>query len=232
MLDVSVGAGVVTRQLSFNDDIFSRLHGYRLAAAPVIDAALVWYPGARSPWRLLANIGWSGHGSFAVVTQSRTSDGSAYPTTAYTVGSDIVGRLPLGKLTPELAVGYGRQAFEIHAGATAKPSIPSVTQDFVRFGLGLRARFGRVELAAHGAYRLIVGAGELISSAYFPHAHADAIDVDGTIGVALGRGISLRGSFALARLFATLHPRPGDALVAGGAVDQSLGGTLGFVWAF
>jgi hypothetical protein len=227
--EIGVGAGVMMRELSFNDDLFSRVHGYRLDAAPTVDAAITWFPGAHFTRGAGAHIGLDVRGSFVGVTNSNL-DGASHPTTAYSVSAQLVGRIPVKQRAQlDLAIGYGRQVFEIGG---QKPDVPSATYDYLRFGGGLRVFVWRLELAAHGAYRLVVGAGQLTSAEYFPRATVHAVDVDASVAIRVWRGLLVRARFDLARTFASLNPEPGDRLIAGGAVDQSLGGTLQLAYLF
>jgi hypothetical protein len=217
------------RRLAFNDDLFAKLHGYQLDAAPTIDLAMSWFPGAHLTRGAGAHIGLSFRGSFAMVFSSRTRDGPLLSTSAYGLDTGLVGRIPIGRVVqPELAVAYGRQVYEV-GGTLAtgeKPTIPSVTYGFVRFGAGLRLRAGeRVAIDGHFGYRLLVGTGEL-GATYFPRARVDAIDGDATLTIAIARGFEARVGGAVQHYFATLNPEPGAPIVAGGLTDTYVTGTL------
>ena len=231
--DIGVGAGVYMRRLSFRDDLFSKLHGYQLDAAPTIDLALTWFPGAHLTQRWLAHLGLAFRGSFALVFGSRGSDGVERATTAYGLDAGLVARIPIGRVAqPELAVAYGRQVYEVGGGVASgeKPLVPSVTYSFVRFGAGLRVRaHERVTLDGHAGYRLLVGTGEL-GTTYFPRARVDAIDADATLTVALYRGLEARLGGAVQHYFAKLNPEPGDPLVAGGLTDTHVTGTIALAY--
>ena len=58
--------------------------------------------------------------------------------------------------------------------------------------------------------------------------------VDATLGIALpfARAFEGRLSATYTRYFYTFHPIPGDAFVAGGALDEFFGITLGGVYAY
>jgi hypothetical protein len=48
----------------------------------------------------------------------------------------------------------------------------------------------------------------------------------------MGRNVELSLEVAYTRFFYTLNPQPGDALVAGGALDQMAFGSLGAAYMF
>ncbi len=233
-LDVGIGAGIVTRVLTYNDDIFGKLRGYERSLAPSLNLSLAWFPGAHFSSSWWAHIGLEAHGSYAFFTGSR-SEGMTYPTRAYSFDIGLLGRIPLGRFLPEIGVGYGMHGFEISdiSADVKKPQIPSVVYSFVRIAAGLRVEATRrIFATAHFGYRLILSAGEFQSAAYFPRSRIDGVDVDVGFGVVIWRGLQARAAFDMQRYFSSLKPEPGDPFIAGGAVDEYLGGTLEVAYRF
>jgi hypothetical protein len=64
---------------------------------------------------------------------------------------------------------------------------------------------------------------------WFPRLSGGAIDGEIGIGVDLAHGIRARLALELCRYYFAMHPEPGDAWIAGGAVDQYFTTTLGVI---
>jgi hypothetical protein len=66
---------------------------------------------------------------------------------------------------------------------------------------------------------------------WFPEAKANGMDVGLLVGFALPLGFEVRLGMDYRRYWFDLNPVPPDPpYVAGGALDQFLGGTIGFAW--
>jgi hypothetical protein len=84
------------------------------------------------------------------------------------------------------------------------------------------------ELAVHAAagVMLLRSAGEL-ESTYFERMTGIGAGLSGGIAHALGGGVEARAGLEYRRFALTTHAMPGDAFVAGGAVDQTVSFTVG-----
>jgi hypothetical protein len=79
--------------------------------------------------------------------------------------------------------------------------------------------------------RGVFDVGGIGTYAWFPEAKANGMDVGLVFGFALPLGFEIRIGGDYRRYGFDLNPVPPDApYVAGGALDQYLGGTIGFAW--
>jgi hypothetical protein len=150
-----------------------------------------------------------------------------FPTTSmsFTLGARY--RHALAGITGHAAIDYGGHNFTIKGATVEKPPIPDVRFRFVRAGLGARALVvPRVTAALQGGYRYVLSSGEIASDAYFPRLDVAAMDARAALSVAVYGTWQVELAATLERYFFRMNPEPGDAMVAGGAADQYLGGQL------
>ncbi len=239
-IEVYLGMRLFSRKLSYNDDHYRQLRGYNLPLGPSIEGRLRWYPGAHFTSGIAAHIGIDAHFEQAFAIESRRrADNETFPTEMRSFGIGLRGRLPLGAHEVSLGVGFGRHDFVVEPagprieGRSNLPEVPQVQSTFLRFGLE-----GRVHLVAGlrlhlGAdYLVITSLGGIGSDVWFPRASAGGIEAHGGFGYLLGSGFEVRLAFRLRRFFYSMNPEVGDSWIAGGALDQYLGGDLGVAWAF
>jgi hypothetical protein len=101
------------------------------------------------------------------------------------------------------------------------PEFPAVNYRYLRAGLDLSIPlWSRYALAAAVGYRHVLASGEIESADYFPRSSARGFDAELEMSAALLWGFDLRAGAALERYGHDLQPQPGDANVAGGALDQ------------
>jgi hypothetical protein len=232
-LEVSVGIGMISRSLSYNDDIFAAIPTYDLAAAPTFVGSLDWYPAAHGSTGWLANLGLTADLELAYALDTETSEGATYDTSASGFHIGARQRFYLGRVDANATITYGSQSFGFDDGGMgmAPAPVPDVTYDHLRFGGGVRAGF--VEKFGAGlsaAYRHVLGAGEMDEAGYFPRMDVAGIDAGAFATWALARRFELRVAFSVQRYFFSLNPEPGDAYIAGGAIDQYLGTSLSLVY--
>lgn len=221
-----------TRNLSYNDDLFGELRPYEILGAPAVGGAVTWFVGesfTRDWWRHLA-LDISGHYGFALASEN--SAGEQFPTSSLAWDIGAYGRLPLGTHEIGALVGIGGESFSIDAseGGVA-PEIPAV--GYVSLRVGGRFRFfvtEQVSVRGEGAYRLVVGAGEIRDDIWFPRASVGAADAQLGVTYDIASGFFADAGFAMRRYFYTLNPEPGDPFIAGGAADQYFIGNVGIGW--
>jgi hypothetical protein len=109
-----------------------------------------------------------------------------------------------------------------------------VKYEFVRIGGGVRVEIGKQErfiLAMDAAYRGVFSLGGIGTSLWFPEAKAGGMDAMLMLGYALPKGFEIRISGDYRRYWFDLNPVPPDPpYVAGGALDQYWGASLGVAW--
>ncbi|HEX2689497.1 MAG TPA: hypothetical protein VHN14_22905, partial [Kofleriaceae bacterium] len=183
-----------------------------------------------------AHIGLEASGQITYpIDSTRGSD--SFRTSGHAFGVGLHGRIPLGKHELGLSVGYGQHAVEIaDSDRGIDPGVPSVKYGFLRAGLD-----ARVQLASAlgrrigGAYRLLLGYGELGDDAWFRHVSGGAIEGELALRWTVAGPFALEASGGIWRYGLSLKPEPTDdsvtdfARIAGGVTDQSLYGGLAAV---
>lgn len=129
-----------------------------------------------------------------------------------------------------------RHSFGIDEGpagpsGTEPPTVADVGYEYVRLGaLGSFELVGRLSLDLELAWLFVRDLGELGSTRWFPRAEGAGAEAHMGLRFALGRGFEARLAGRWRRYFMSMRSEPGDAHVAGGAVDQYLAMTLGLGW--
>jgi hypothetical protein len=227
-LIVAAGLGLLGRQLRYRDDLFGELRPYDLKGTPTATLEAVWYPGRHLGGGPLGAVGLEGRGTFSLAAQSRDSAGHTYGTTAYAVEGATRGRWALGPHEVGAALGGGLQAFRLapKEGAPAA-GVPGVGYAFVRLGVDAALRWSALTVRPRVGVRYALTQGELGSPAWFPEARAWAFDGELGVAWALTSWLEVRGAGNLTRYHLALNPAVDAPRVAGGAVDQYWGATLG-----
>ncbi|MCB9641237.1 MAG: hypothetical protein H6727_20225 [Myxococcales bacterium] len=221
---IGIGARFFSRTLYYNDDIFGELSPYNLLMAPALALQMHWYPGAHFTNGPLAHIGLVAEFSYALGLESRTPDGKTLPTSAYQLQAGLRGRFPIGPISLMLTAGYALQSFQIDTKNPANESgleIPSVEYHALR--IEARAYWAihpRIGLFLGSAYRVILGAGEIATDAYFPKIWIGQVDAEAGLDINILRWFAIRTRFQFNHYFSSMNSQPGDRRVAGGAVDQ------------
>jgi hypothetical protein len=231
-VEVGVGAAFFTRNLSYVDDLFGALRPYQLGGAPALRLSVAWYPGAHFSRGTLSHVGLEARASYALGLSSRNAAGVEFPTRALSYEASLRGRLPAGRHAFGLAVGYGRDLFDIQPAGAAQAGVPAVAYGYARGGLDAQLWLTEsIGVKARAGWRQLLSTGGFQTTAWFPRQRGAGIDaaLAGTLAVAEGLEVELGAE--LRRYFFALEPEPGDANVAGGALDQYLVGTLGLSWA-
>ena len=129
-----------------------------------------------------------------------------------------------------ISVGLDASYFNLSTKTPVPALLPAARTISVRFGVDGRLqivpRFG-VLLGA--AYLAPTSRGEIYDRFRSPHLHG----LDGDLAFALGivPGLEARLSGRYTRYFASFKPVPGDAFVAGGALDEQFQFGLGVRYA-
>lgn len=248
-MELSIGMGGYSRNLSFNQDVEHHLRQYSLALGPVLDLHGIVYPAAFSSGTFVANIGVEGHVQQGFGVSSTAPDGSTFDTTIHDYYGGARLRFILGGVH-ELAVlaGGGEQAFTFTNGLAADgmttvDHLTDIPDTIYRYGrVGVDARFQiapGVTLGLGGGYRYIFNRGGQIAEApFFPYLTVGGVDFNGTIAYMVTPSIELRMSVGLKRYFFNMNSTVADSnmpdkiKVAGGAIDQYVGGTVGAAYVF
>jgi len=227
VFELAVGGGTLTRNLTYSQDLFGSLGGYTLGAGATVSGSLGLYPGAAWTSGFLANLGVVATASHTLGAGSQGSSGENYPTLGDSWLAALRVRVPFDGFELGARVGYGQQElrFGVVPGSAAPP-VPNYSYGFIPGLLDVRVDLGRtVALAGNGGYLFVTSDG-IAQSGYFPRATVGGIQAGLTLIIAIYRPVELRLGADYQRFFLAMNSKPGDANVAGGAVDQYLESTL------
>ena len=240
-LDIAVYGRAFYRRLSYNDDIYGALRGYKLQLGPAFKLAMTWYPGAHFTDSFGAHIGLEASYERAFGIDSvRKSDMAVFPTRSQDWLVGLRGRIPLDAHMFSLGLGYGQHYFIVEnvegsAGErTDQPEVPQVSYKFVRLHIDARLHVAAGFFVTLGAgYRIVLDQGGISDPIWFPKSDVGGVEVDLMLGYRLENGLEMRLGFDYRRYFYSMNVDINDedfSWVAGGALDQYLGGSLGIAW--
>jgi len=223
LLELGLDGGAFSRTFEYADDLFGALRPYELEAAGFVALEGAYFPiGAGD----LRHIGVTGRYEHAFPPVSETRDGRTFDTRSSAWQAGLTGRLPLGDHELGAIVAYGRHDFEV-SGDEAAPLVPDVDYEFLRLAVLGRLNFDELLLGLELGDRLMLGTGELEADVWFPRLSAQAIDVRAFVGYRFSSAFSVIVGAELRRYAFSMNPRPEDARVAGGALDQYIAGFAG-----
>ncbi len=222
---VAVSERPFYRRLRWNDDLDDVLRRYDLAA----NAIGVTVTGR--PLRGVPGFFVGVDGELVVgVNGSRTNDGMSYGTSASELSLGVGYGLRIGGADVALSAAYGEQRFSIDDEARTQELVPDVTYRWARGGLDAAVPMGKWTLLVRGGWRHLLGVGELED--WFPRQTGNGLDASVGAAIGLTRWLGAYARAEVRHYFFAMNPEPGDANVAGGAVDSFLGGALGLAVSF
>jgi hypothetical protein len=220
--------GLGTRHFAYSDRITPGQRPYNLAAAPIIGVGAEVYPLAFVDPGVPSWFGIVGAYSRAVALQSATpssSDqlgaggGQTVDTSWSSLDMALRARFPLTTAaTLGIKGGYGVLDYSFKNAGALADGLPTVTYRFARAGVDARVHVWRIAILGGLDYLAVFDGGTVASR--YPHAKIGGIDA------ALGLGLTFAGHFEARtgvryqRFFYSMNPVPGDAYVAGGALDE------------
>ena len=225
-LDLSVGGQAFSRSLTYHQQVTATLREYqpRLLGDAVL--ALQYYPGAQFSDGFVANIALDVNVEQAFAIQSRTPDGTTFPTTIHDYNGGVRVRVPLEALTPFLSVGYGDHAYKMSGAMRSTLILPDTEYKYVRAVVGAQVPLsGGVSVAASAGYRYVLSPGD-IKTTYFKQLNVGGMEANLYVGYALSSLIEARVGFDYRRYFYTMHSKNGENFIVGGAIDQTYAGSL------
>jgi hypothetical protein len=222
-LAVQAGFGVGTRHFSYVQRITPALRTYDLPAVPMASVSAVAYPLAFTGLPVIRDFGVTGGYARLFTFSSEDSSGTPVGSTWQSFEVGATQRIALSRaLVTNVSVGYGENDFQFDqalSGATAL--LPSADYRFVRAGADVRYEFLQAfAVLAGGSYLDVLGTGYLTT--LFPRASVGGVEghVGGSVALARSWELSLGASYT--RFFLSGNSVPGDATVAGGALDEQL----------
>jgi hypothetical protein len=228
LFSVRAGLGVGMRHFSYVDRVTQSLRPYDLNGAPVAVVSGVVYPLAWTHLPVVRDFGITGEYGQAFALSSQDSAGDRVGTTWQSFDIGATQRIPLASaLLADVSVGYGGNDFQFTqslAGSAA--ALPSVAYRFVRFGADLRYRFLGFTAYAGGSYLDVLSSGFTLD--LFPRESVGGVQgrIGGSYALTTHFEVSLNAAYT--RMFYSFNPLPGDATVAGGALDEQTRIVAGF----
>ncbi|HEY4105859.1 MAG TPA: hypothetical protein VGM44_18290, partial [Polyangiaceae bacterium] len=245
-LEVEAGLRAVHRSFDYHDtpaQLFpgqlSSLPSYTLPLGPAFYIDGTIYPLAFSSNGAAANFGITGSYETLFATKSVYQEGTPnevqYTTHSSQFFVGLRGRIPVAAHEFGLVAGYGQHAFTLVGGDPAQPNFPDVSYKFIRLNADARLHFDDLTLGFHLGTRLVNSVGSIKSGYWFPNAKAQSIEGGASVGYALSRRFDVVVGVDLLRYAFDFNPIPDNmtpSLVAGGAVDQYISGSLGLRYTF
>lgn len=229
LLSVEAALGAGTRHFSYVERITPALRPYALDAAPLATVSGVVYPLASTNLPVVRDLGITGDYSRAFALASEDSTGAHVATTWQSFDVGATERIPLTRgLVANISVGYGGNDFQFTqnlAGGAA--ALPSVAYRFVRIGGDVRLRFlSAFSAYAGGSYLDVLNSG--YTAELFPRESVGGVEGHLGASYALAKNWEVSLSASYTRMFYSFNPLPGDASVAGGALDEQTRLLAGF----
>lgn len=237
--DLGVYLHLFSRKFRYNDDLYRLMRTYTLPLGPAFRVDGRWYPGAHFGDGFYAHVGFEFMYERAFGIDSKRADGELFPTHSRAWHVGLRGRLPLGDHEVSLGAGYGLHSFVVEPAGPSQPGreiIPQVPGVSYRL-LKLQAE-GRLALVAglratvRAAWLQLLELGGIESELWFPRASGGGIEAEILLGYELDAGLEVRIGFDVRRYFFSMNPEVGDPFIAGGALDQYLGYTVGAAYRY
>jgi len=231
VVQASVEAG--SRHVSYVDRITANLRPYDLFAAPLVSLAAEAYPLSRT--RIpppVTGLGVTGDYSRAFALSSADAAGARVGTQWQAFDLGLRDRIAFSRATVlGVNLGYGSIDFDFDRPGSGAV-LPSVGYRFLRGGLDLRVHRGDLSVFGGGGYLAVLSAGTSGGKmgALFPRESVGGVEARLGAAYLATAGLELSLGIAYTRFFYSMHPQPGDANVAGGALDEMARLSLGLAY--
>ena len=231
LLELGAIAGLNYQRLSYRDDLYGFLRPYSLSNAKSFGGYIEAYPLALAVGGALGRLGVEGRYVQMVNFDSLRSDGNEFPTGARELVVGLRYRLLPRSLQArgmQLSVGLGggHQTFRVTTAIAQPnldndPAVPARHYRFARADLGGRFALDLgFFISLHAGLRVVIDAGEIDSSRWFPRARRAGIESGMHLGYVLPKDLEVQLGFEAQRYFFDVRPQDGDAHIVGGALDR------------
>jgi hypothetical protein len=220
-----------SRHFAYVDRLTPTLRPYDLFAAPLIALSGEVYPFTTARIPGLNGLGATASYARAFGLASEEDRGTRVSTSWQTFALALRERLAVGRaFIVGIDAGYGDTSFAFDKPIQPTAQLPSVHYKVLRGGLDGRFARGDLSVRAAAGYLDVLSTGDF--AAVFPRASLGGIDA--ALGVAdqITPTVELSLDLGYTRFFYDLSPQPGDAYVAGGALDEMATVSLGIAYLF
>jgi hypothetical protein len=233
LFSAELGADAAGRHFEYNDGITSNLRSYDVLPAALASASIEFFPLAEEKG-FLRDIGFVGSYARSLYLGSNAGAGVSIHTVDSSISAGVRVRLhPWGDAGAIIGVsdGYASQAVTFDsAGEAIDGQVPAVNYQANRTGVDARIPLGSFAITAGAGFRAVVDAGPVAQR--FRLSSVDGVDAELGVTLSVTRGWEARLLGDYERYFYSFKPVPGDAFVAGGALDQFFGGTFAIAYIF
>jgi hypothetical protein len=222
-----------SRNFSYNQNARGAQQGYQAPEQKFNNLPLVPAPGVAIEYFPIPMLG--GNITYnRAIAGSKDQQGSVYKTSAYDWSLGARGRIPVLGLQIEPVVAYVAKVFAIQnfAADANRIQVAPVSYRQLRAGAGVRLPLSSgAAISAGGAYLHTLGAGDILDPAkYFGgNALAGELFAGMTMPLGFAKGFDLRLGADFRRIAFAFTPNlfPASGRIAGGAVDQYIGVSVG-----
>lgn len=221
------------RRFAYSDPITANSRDYDVFGAPMPAVAAEVYPAAGTTIPFIKDLGLTGSFARAFGISSATKGGAKLGTTWMRAGGGLRARFRPGSTAgPVIGIngGVNFTSFTFDGSATLATSTPDVTYVALRGGLDARIPFWRMALLLDAGYDGALSAGVVHDR--FAGAKVGGLDFGAGFAILIASGFEARLTAHYTRYFYSFDPVPGDAYVAGGALDELLGLGIGVAYAY
>jgi hypothetical protein len=233
LFDVGLGLDLGGRWFRYSDGLTPNLRPYHVFGPPMPALSAAVYPAAGTRIPVVRDLGVEVAYAHAFGLASATSGGAAVSTAWDRLDAGLRFRLRTGGPAAPLIGfrgGVGLERFVIDAQGSLAAEVPNVTYVFLRAGVDGRIPIGRVAVLVHASYLGALSSGEVYQR--FRGASIGGVDLGGGLAVVIAAGFEARVGVDYMRWFSAFDPEPGDAYVAGGALDEMLGVHIGAAYVY
>lgn len=217
LASLALGVEAGGRRLRYVDALTPGLRDYSVAAAPLATVRAALYPLADVSRTV--DVGVLGGYARAFGLASSAS-GASVDTRWWRFHAGGAVRVRTPRVVLAFGGAYAGETFDFGA-SPIDAQTPAVDYRFVRASVDARVPLGSFALFAGGAYDAVLSAGSVADR--FPRAKVGGVEATLGASYRLTRAIEVVASASYRRFFYAMHPVPGDALVAGGALDELYG---------
>jgi hypothetical protein len=233
LFEVEVGTEAAGRNFVYNDGISQNLRSFTAFPMAMLKVNAEGFPLGDSA-TFLRDLGIVGSYARSLFLTSAVQSGSNIDTTESSYFIGLRFRIhPTSDPGLIIGVSDGYASQGVSFGSTTAvitSQIPAVSCSGNRLAVDARIPVGRLSLRAAVGYRAIFDSGTI--SGRFRGSSAGGIDAEAGAAFELARGWEVRAIADYERYFYSFKPVPGDAYVAGGALDQFFGGRLALAYIY
>lgn len=232
---VRLGSGAGMRSFSYAQPLSGGLREYQVGARWTLHAGVKAMPLQwRSTYGSMRSLGVEVDYFMAPSFNSRVGDSSDTLATSWSewrVGPAM--RLELLPFVLDLSASYGALNFGFASNnAELEEQLPAMAYRYLRLGFDTEfAALDWLYLHAGMGLRLLFQSGPT-TEARFPNAQQAAVDVNLGASIPIAGALRLLTTLAYTHVYFDFKPQPGDARVAGGALDMYLALNVGALYAF